>query len=315
MGKGWVNWGDWLGTGNVANTLRVFQPFKRAHAFARSLKLKSEAKWRSYCENKLPGKPKKPDDIPIYPGDIYHGKGWVGIGDWLGTGTIPPRLRTFRPFKQAHAFARRLKLKSGTEWRAYCKGQLKGKPKKPDDIPANPDKYYRGEGWVSRGDWLGTGRIADHLRIYRPFKQARGFVRALKLKSGDEWKAYCKGQLRGKTKKPDDIPAHPERTYCSKGWNRMGDWLGTGTIAPGLRVYRSFIQARAFVHRLKLKTGDEWKTYCKGLLEGKPRKPHDIPIASDQVYRDKGWRGMKDWLGTEKRIFSKRKNRNQSKEL
>ena len=81
------------------------------------------------------------------------------MGDWLGTGTIAPRLREYRSFKEARAFVRRLGLKSQCEWRAYCKSG-----KKPDDIPANPNRTYAKAGWAGMGDWLGTGTVARRLR-------------------------------------------------------------------------------------------------------------------------------------------------------
>jgi len=41
-----------------------------------------------------------------------------------------------------------------------------------------------------------------------------------------EWNQYKKGELKGKPKKPDDIPAYPSHTYKNKGWQGMADWLG-----------------------------------------------------------------------------------------
>jgi hypothetical protein len=120
-----------------------------------------------------------------------------------------------------------LKLKSSAEWRSYCKGQIRGKPKKPEDISTNPNRTYQNKGWVSWGHWLGTGAIADRFRVYQPFIKARSFVRGLDLENGAEWKVYCNGQTRGKPKKPDNIPAYPNQTYRDKGWVSMGDWLGT----------------------------------------------------------------------------------------
>jgi hypothetical protein len=69
--------------------------------------------------------------------------------------TIAPRLRTYRSFNDARAFARTLKLKNITEWRGYTKsGRL------PDDIPVGANQVYKNGGWVSWGDWLGTGKRA-----------------------------------------------------------------------------------------------------------------------------------------------------------
>ncbi|MBI3562244.1 MAG: hypothetical protein HY080_11095 [Gammaproteobacteria bacterium] len=62
--------------------------------------------------------------------------------------------------------------------------------------------------------------------------------------------------------------------------------------------FRSFNQARAFVRKLKLGSYQEWLQYCRGELTGKRNKPRDIPQNPRDTYRDKGWKGFADWLGT-----------------
>jgi len=119
------------------------------------------------------------------------------------------------------------------------------------------------------------------------FEEARDFVHRLKLKSNKNWRDYCKsGQ------KPDDIPAVPDKTYKQDGWNTWGDWLGTGSVNSKFKEYKSFEEARDFVHKLKLKSGEEWKNYCKS-----GQKPEDIPAYPNQTYKQVGWKGMGDWLG------------------
>src|SRR5437879_6372364 len=127
---------------------------------------------------------------------------------------------TWRCFAEARAFVRGLGLRSQAAWREYYKsGQ------KPADIPTDPYRVY-GDTFNGWGDWLGTDVIANMRRVFRPYDEARAFVRDLNLKSRTEWERYCKsGQ------KPPDIPVRPGPTYGSefKGW---GDWLGTGAVAP-----------------------------------------------------------------------------------
>jgi hypothetical protein len=107
----------------------------------------------------------------------------------------------------------------------------------------------------------------------RSFADARDFVRRLGLKTV--------------------IPTAPGQVYKHKGWQGMGDWLGTGTTAPNLRAYRLFAYARAFVRTLNLRSGAEWSAYCKsGAL------PSDIPANASRVYASMGWKGIGDWLGT-----------------
>jgi hypothetical protein len=153
--EGWAGIGDWLGTGTVAAQLRQYRHFEEARAFARGLGLKSEAEWRAYCKSG-----KKPDDIPAKPYRTYAKKGWVGVGDWLGTGTVATSLRHFRPFENARASMRGLGLKSTKEWFDYCKSG-----KKPDDIPANPARTYAEAGWVGWRDWLGTESVSSRQRL------------------------------------------------------------------------------------------------------------------------------------------------------
>jgi hypothetical protein len=142
--------------------------------------------------------------------------GYVAIHIIRRPGRVATYLREYRPFKEARAFVRGLRLRSSNEWRDYCRSG-----KRPHDIPSNPDKVYENEGWVGFGDWLGTGTVATFLREYRHFKEARAFVHGLGLKSEARWREYCKLE-----KKPEDIPTHPERVYAKTGWAGYVDWLG-----------------------------------------------------------------------------------------
>jgi hypothetical protein len=172
------------------------------------------------------------------------------MGDWLGNGKIGRGQH--RSFTKARAFVRGLGLKSNTEWRKYIRSG-----KKPADIPSNPAQTYAKSGWAGWGDWLGTGTISSGLRQFRTFTKARAFVRGLGLKSNCEWHEYSKSGNRSA-----DIPSNPNQAYVKSGWIGMGDWLGTNTVAPHLRRYRSFKQARAFARGLKLESQTEWQDYC-----------------------------------------------------
>jgi superfamily II DNA or RNA helicase len=296
--SGWRNLGDWLGTGTVSSRERTYRPFEEARAFVRTLQLRSNKAWRAYARGRLPDKPPRPIDIPAAPHRAYANQGWHSMGDWLGTGTVSSRERAYRPFEEARTFVRTLGLKTQADWAAYCRGERPDRPQKPEDVPANPVHVYRNKGWTSLGDWLGTGRVANRQRTFRPFEDARAFVRSLGLKSQAEWGSYCRGRRQDKPPKPPDIPAYPNETYSERGWQGMGDWLGTGRIADQDRQYRSFEEARAFARSLKLEYQAEWWAYCRGERPDMPRKPEDIPANPNQTYADKGWRGYGDWLGT-----------------
>jgi hypothetical protein len=258
-----------------------WRPFIEARAFVRRLGLKSYTQWENYTKSG-----KKPADIPEAPFAVYADVGWVGMGDWLGTGVVATYLRQYRSFDQARRFVHHLSLKSVGEWFDYCRSD-----KKPADIPVHPDRGYAKDGWTGWGDWLGTGTVAPQLRKYRSFEKARAFARSLSLKSQTGWEDYCKSGG-----KPGDIPANPASIYAKFGWSGTGDWLGTGAVAPRLREYRSFKSARAFVRSLGLKSRAEWLSYCKS-----GKKPADIPSYPEGVYENAGWAGTGDWLGSSRR--------------
>jgi len=84
LDKGWVNCGDWFGTGYISPMERVYSPFSKARAFASKLQLASRQEWENYCKDGVKGKPKLPSDIPATPARIYKDKGWKGWPYWLG---------------------------------------------------------------------------------------------------------------------------------------------------------------------------------------------------------------------------------------
>ncbi|OGV89638.1 MAG: hypothetical protein A3K19_23925 [Lentisphaerae bacterium RIFOXYB12_FULL_65_16] len=299
-GDGWMSWGDWLGTGPEAFRKRRVRPFREARRFVRGLGLKSIREWLLYCRGRMKHLGRRPDGIPRRPHEAYKAEGWVNWGDWLGTGTVASFLREFRPFADAREFARRLGLKGENEWRRYCRGELPHLPVLPGDIPREPSRTYRQSGWVSWGDWLGTGTVASQLRVYRPFDEARQFVRALGLRNLDEWRQYCKGERPTRAPKPDDIPHAANDVYEHQGWVSWGDWFGTNSLGPGTRHYRPFEQAREFARALRLATQAQWKAFCRGRLQSKGSLPQDIPRAPRETYACTGWISMGDWLGTGK---------------
>jgi superfamily II DNA or RNA helicase len=270
-----------------------WRPFEEARAFVRGLGLKNSDEWRKYCLGKIPSKGLIPTDIPTNPHRNYATSGWIGMGDWIGTNAVATFLKEYLPFKKARAFARRLRLKNANEWRQKCKA-----PSFPEEIPKVPYLVYANQGWVDFGDWLGTGYIASVRRKYRPFKSARSFARSLSLKNREEWNLFCKGKMRAKGLLPRDVPACPEQTYKNHGWIGVGDWLGTGNLAPSKKSYLPFHEARLFARSLNLNSQKEWLSFCKRGMPGKGHLPQSVPASPEQVYKNKGWINLADWLGS-----------------
>jgi len=260
--QGWISWGDWLGTGVIANRLRKYLSFEDSRKFARSLELKSQSDWYRFSKSD-----KLPKNIPVGVHNYYKNKGWIDWGDFLGTKTIATQQRKYKNYFEAREFVRSLGLKSQSDWKKYCHSK-----KLPADIPGGAHNVYKKE-WKGFGDWLGTGRIATFNRKYLTFEESKKFVHSLKLQSMKEWQEFCKSG-----KKPNYIPTMAARTY-KKEWKGNGDWLGTGRVSTQNRIYRPFPEAKKFIKSLGLKTSMEWRRYVKS-----GNKPDDIPAEPWLVY-------------------------------
>ena len=231
---------------------KKWRAFKEAREFVRSLDLKKENEWRVYCKSG-----KKPADIPLTVAKVYKNKGWTSMGDWLGTGYVANQKRQYRPFKEARKFAQSLKLKSRKEW-----DKLAVAGKLPNDIPTNPytANAYKKE-FQGMGDWLGTGNVTT--KEFWSFKKARKYVQNLGLKYNGEWIVFRKSSRR-----PDYIPASPQRTYKEE-FVSIGDWLGTGSIAAQVKAanYLPFPEAskqyKMLAKQYHLNNRAEWKRFAK----------------------------------------------------
>jgi superfamily II DNA or RNA helicase len=272
--KGWIGWGDWLGTNRSSTHDRSHRTFKEARDFVRNLELKNKGEWSVWAKSAG-----RPMDIPADPSGVYKDKGWVNWGDWLGTGYIASHKRVYLPFQQAREFVRNLGLKDREEWKKWTKSD-----EYPDNMPVNPPGTYKDKGWVGWDDWLGT-QHRNRKREFRAYKEAHVFVLSLGLQNQGQWRKWIKSE-----KCPYNIPTTPDRVYKGKGWINWSDWLGTRNVKTG---YRVFEEARKFAQNLGLENREEWKAWA--LSES---RPIDIPANPDSVYKNKGWSGIGDWLGT-----------------
>jgi len=180
----------------------------------------------------------------------------------------------FLSFEEARRYVRTFNFTCPREWRMWCQMGLL-----PGNIPSNPDRSYKGKGWVSWPDWLGYGRGK------LTFEEARYFVQALKLGSTQEWNEWAKSSER-----PIDIPFRPDRTYKGNGWVSWPYWLGYGKSLPRSQ-FLSFENARKSVRTMKFGGKKEWDEWSSSL------RPDDIPSRPDRFYKDKGWLGWPDWFG------------------
>ena len=273
-----------------------WRQFGEARAFARSLSLESKEDWDEWSQSR-----ERPRDIPADPCLVYGGEGgqWQGWPDFLGRecdSSGSHSTRRWLRFEEAQDYARSLGLKSWKEWWEWNKSG-----KRPSDIPSHPELVYKGEGWLSWGDFLGfdEGYVPGERR---PFEEARDYVMSLGLKSQKEWWEWCNSG-----KRPPDIPSHPELVYKDEGWLSWGDFLGfnEGNVPA---EWRPFEEARDYARSLGLKSQKKWWEWNKS-----GKRPSDIPSHPELVYKDEGWLSWGDFLGyqpghvAEKRRTTKRR--------
>ena len=283
---GWIDWADWLGTA------LKFKSFSQAKTFVHSLKISSIKAWKRHCENTT-SPSFMPDDIPKNPHIVYKSSGWLNFNDWLGK---PSNVKPL-PFDDALRYAHSLRLKSQPEWILAKKGGVSN-IKMPPNIPLSPQQTYKGKGWISWSHWLGNDRRPVKQNSYWDFEKAKVFVAGLRLRNQNEWKLYSKGLISVLGAFPDELPLAPQKVYAQKGWAGWGDWLESGYIHNSKRAFLSYTEARAFIHKLGLKSEHEWRLYCQGKMPHLGTLPSNVPSNPNQTYAKSGWIGKGDWLGT-----------------
>ena len=287
--KGWLNWGDFLGTGEIASRFITYRNFEDAKKFVKKLGFSNRNAWKVFCDSG-----NLPSDIPKTPSQTYKNKGWNGFSDWLGaisgSGT-KYKDRNIYSYEKAKKYVHDLKLKNWKEWMLIAKsGKL------PNEIPKDPRLAFKNDGWINWGEWLGNGKVSTKELDFLPYEEAREFVRKLGFNNSSEWRQYSKN-------KPANIPSNPQKTYKGKGWINFSDFIGTNNVRNQDKVFLTFEESRNFVRTLNLKNEKDWRKWKNNNI-----RPDNIPAKPEVYYKDSGWLGYSFWLKNEKKISNSKKN-------
>ena len=248
-GKGWIDWYDFLG--NVEPEPKL--PFEEARYKVRSLGLSSKEQYYIWQKDH--------PDMPAHPDKTYKDTGWKNWYDFLGT--PEPELKL--PFERARLKAQLAQLPSRRKYEEWQKNH--------PDMPAHPDQFYRGKGWIDWRDFLGTLEPESKL----PFERARLKAQLAQLPSRRKYEEWQKNH--------PDMPPKPDRFYAGKGWIDWYDFLGTVKRLP-------FERARLKAQLAQLPSKRKYK-------EWKKNHP-DMPADPDITYAGKGWIDWDDFLGKTK---------------
>ena len=168
--------------------------------------------------------------------------------------------KRWRSFEECRSYAQTLGLTSQKMWKAWRKGGRVDSdgdwiPDRPEDVPGSPDEAYKGKGWKSWGDFLGTGNNQNNQKVYRSFEACRDFARSLGLRTWKDWMKWSKESGQ----RPLDVPSHPDRTYKGQGWDGYKDFLGKKAKPAG-------------------KTKRRRKSKAKKVLKGEGVKQEDVVL-------------------------------------
>jgi len=267
---GFISMPDFLGYDSL---FQDWMPFEIAREFVRELGLKSEKDWESYAKSEL-----RPLNLPKTPFNVYKNKGFISMPDFLG---YDSKFQEWLDYDEALIFVHSLKLKSTNEWRKYTKSADYNVL-----IPKAPNNHYRNKGWVNFGTWLGTHVIADNLKKYYTYEEAKSFLKFKNLTSKEDFDKF-----KNQESFPGFIPKMPDIKY-----RKTGEWKGWPDFLSYTRKHKwdflPFVQAREIVRNLNLKNSEDWRKYTKS-----DNFPKNIPKAPGLVYLDE-WLGIGDWLGT-----------------
>lgn len=182
------------------------------------------------------------------------------------------------PFGEARSIARGFNFEYQEEWVEIAEIHSL-----PERVPENPDIIYRYTGWKSWTDWLVE---PSKRKNYSSFAEAREFARCLRIRTCTEWMQLLLDDPTLPNQYNLLLPRYPQYQYKTAGWINWADWLGL-TID-----YKDFETTRKFIRKLNLKSKEAWIQYCK------TNKPKIICRYPEITYRNSGWMGWEDWLGT-----------------
>lgn len=91
----------------------------------------------------------RPPGIPSNPARVYQGAGWKGWPDYLGYESTRVRTQRLRVSYEVYSdYVRGLGLRNQSEFRVWQKTL------RPPNFPSNPEKIYKGSGYLGMRDLL-----------------------------------------------------------------------------------------------------------------------------------------------------------------
>ncbi len=246
--RGWVGWAAFLGSEHYVT-------YADASHATRGLEIRSREEYQRRREED----PMLPED----PAAVYRRRGWIGWEDFVG--------ERYATYTDASHAVRKLGIESRKEYQK--------RHEEDPMLPEDPAAVYRGTGWISWPDYLGTKGVA----AFKTYAKAVVAVRQLEIKSRTEY--------RQRRRESNGLPYAPQVVYQGKGWVGWEEFLSVPRRAR--ECYSTYEEARRIAASMALRSSSEYKRRYK--------EDPKLPSAPDRAYRDRGWVGWAAFLGSETR--------------
>ena len=299
--KGWTTWGEFLGTGRVADQLKEFIDYNDLKKIVRKLKISSSSDYQDKYK-----KIKHKKFIPGVPATVYKNSGWKNWAEFLGTKKLYKV--KYWSFNKARSYVVKFKLKNQNEWNRFCKTN------KPIEIPSHPQVIYKDKGYVDLGHFIGSNYVATSKRkkYYLSYRAAKKLLKDKSITSQTQFKKFIK-----KENMSLKIPYNPPSVYKGVGWKNWGHFLSTGRIADQEKhkFWMKEKDIKNFLIKNEIYNYSHWRKFCS--KNKRPETiPHDIINAfkpgtkPNEIFRDSQPRGFFIRYSEAKKIVHKLKLKN-----
>jgi very-short-patch-repair endonuclease len=243
--------------------------FEEAIEIIHKKKFKSRNEFLSYLKSN------NIKNIPSNPSYVYK-KNWTSLDDWLDRDKKSNKNSKFKSYKESeeivHNLIGELKIDTKPKWLFFYEKNIN----KLKEVPKHPQIFYRNKGWVSWSKWLNNKSSSD--KCDYTLNDIREMVIENKIQTKKEYYSLCKLER---------IPTDPVTKYKLKGWSE----ILCEKVKRNKKEYIRYINAKEIVHKMNLKSQNEWYRICK-----ENKIPEMIPKTPNSYYKDE-WISWNDWLG------------------
>ena len=271
---GWVNWGEFLGTG-VIQSQQMWKYYAKYDEAIKILRTKYPGKFQTVSDWTKNNKDIIPDrfKIPSSPNKIYKNRGWKGWSQFLGVKIATTAERQFISLKETKELLRKKGIKDKAGYIKLYHSFRKMINNQVHYIPSAPHLVWKD--WKGYRDLFGTNMATiDEFKI---------FVKKNKIKSYNKYKKL----IRENKKYQGFYPMHPRHTYKNSGWKSSEDIFGTSYLPKFL----SYQEAKKYIKKYQF---SGYESYIKWTL--KKGRPTFLPSRPHQTYKNQGWKGYADFF-------------------